>query len=385
MRWILALAFVAAFVLSLILTALIRRIALRLGFLDRPGGYRQHEKVTPFGGGLAIVLASGLTIVGCAALAYLWKLYPSILPISGELARYIEGAADTLPLLLYVLGGGLCIAFFGMWDDIRPFSAIPKLIVQIIIVTVLVVSSRIHLSAFIPVYWIQVVLTVGWIVLLTNSFNLLDNADGLSGTVAFICGAALMILAVQTGQLFVAGYVLALMGAVLGFLYFNFPPARIFMGDAGSMFIGYMLATSTVVADFLVHKPESANPLLPILMPLIIFAVPLYDTVSVVVIRRRHKKPLLLGDRNHLSHRLLRLGMSPRCMLLTIGLLTIATALGVTVPYGSPTWLICVPAVQALAIIIVIMELELASVKIEHEEPGSPPAGSDNAGSGGPG
>jgi len=367
MRTILALAFLVSFVASLFLTVIARRLALRLGFVDRPGGRKQHLAPMPKGGGFAIVLASCFLVLGSAALAYLWEREPSVLPVPPELQEDVARAARTLPLLLYILGGGLAVAFFGLWDDLRPLRPVQKLAAQLVIATVIVITSGMRISAFIPVDWIQVSITVAWIVLLTNSFNLLDNMDGLSGTVAFVCGAALLILTLQTAQFFIAGFVLALMGAVLGFLFFNFPPATIFMGDMGSMFIGYMLATATVLTTFV--NGARMNPLFPLMVPLIIFAVPLYDTLSVLAIRLRHKRPVMVGDRNHFSHRLHRLGMSPRRVLLTVGLITLATSLGATIPYGSSAWRVCVPAVQAVAVVCVIVLLELVSVEIHYDEP----------------
>lgn len=359
MRLILALAFVLAFAASLVLTALMRCVAQRIGFVDMPGGRKQHAGPMPRGGGVAIVLATCIVIFGAAAAAYALRRDPALWPVPGGLAEDVALAADKLHFLLYILGGGLAIAFLGLWDDIRPFRPVTKLICQFIIVSVIVVTSGMRINLFIPSDLAQVAVTVVWIVLLTNSFNLLDNMDGLSGTVAFICGGALLVLSLQTTQFFIAGFALALMGAVLGFLFFNFPPASIFMGDTGSMFIGYMLATAAVLTTFVTH--DQASPLFPLAVPLVLFAVPLYDTASVLVIRFRRHKPLLEGDRNHFSHRLLRLGMSARRVLVTVGLVTAATALGATVPYGSSTWRVVTPVIQALCVLAVVMLLEIVS------------------------
>ena len=359
MYTVLVLAFLAAFILSLILTVIIRKVAARIGFVDRPGGRKRHDRATPFGGGIAVCLGTSAIILGAAATAYLWKHHPSSFTVPDTIAEDVSLAYAKLPVLLCVLAGGLAIGIVGLVDDIRPVRPRTKLIFQFAIAIAVVAISGIRISAFIPAGFIQVALTVLWIVLLTNSFNLLDNMDGLSGTVAFICTGALLILAIQTMQYFIAGLLVALMGAILGFLLFNLPPAGIFLGDSGSMFVGYMLATATVLTTFL--SGRQTNPLFPLLVPAILFAVPLYDTVSVLAIRLRHKKPVMVGDQNHFSHRLERLGMSQRRVLLTIGLVTLATALGATLPYGSSSWRVFVPAVQALAIICVIIELELAS------------------------
>jgi len=370
MRAILILSFCVSLAASLVLTAAARRLAARWKFMDTPGGRRQHERPTPKGGGIAIALACCLTILGAALGASIIHQHPTLLGLPDSLADDVARAAAHLPLLLWLLGGGLVIALFGFWDDLRPFPPVPKLIVQFVIATTVVIGSGMRISIFIPSDAAQIAITVVWIVMLTNSFNLLDNMDGLSATVAFLCGGALLIVALQTTQFFIAGFLLALMGAALGFLFFNLPPASIFMGDTGSMFLGYMLAVATTLATFIVG--EHVNPFFPVLVPPIIFAVPLYDTLSVLAIRLHTGKPLLAGDRNHFSHRLLRLGMSPRRVLVTIGLVALATSLGATLPYGSATWRVVVPVVQAAAVVCVIMQLELAGA-----ESGPPKASND--------
>ena len=377
MRTILVVSCFLAAGISLVLTAVMRRLAPRLGLVDKPGGRKAHRQPTPFGGGVAIVAATCLVVGGAALTAAVLRRHPSLLPLSESMIQDVGLAVERLRMLLYVLGGGLLLALFGLWDDIRPKSPAAKFVVQLLVGIVLVATTpEVRISIVPPISWLrgpitlawlQGAATVVWIVVLSNAFNLLDNMDGLCGTVAFICGGALLILALQSGQFFIAGFVLALMGAVLGFLCFNFPPAGIFMGDMGSMFIGYMLATATVLASF--ADGGQANPLFPVVVPLIIFAVPLYDSVSVVAIRFHHGRPIMKGDQNHFSHRIRRLGMSVRRVLLTVALLTLATSLGATVPYGSAVWRAVVPAIAALCVVAVIMQLELVSVEVECPEP----------------
>ncbi|MFP4176666.1 MAG: glycosyltransferase family 4 protein [Planctomycetota bacterium] len=364
MRAILISALAAACGLSLVITRVVRHLSLRYGFVDEPGGRKKHERVTPQGGGVAIVLATSVTILAAAALPYLWHVYPGLMTVPETLAENMRLAARTLPLLVYILAGGLAIAFFGLWDDLRPFRPVTKLLCQFAIVTVIVVTSGIRVTLFIESDFLQCAVTVVWVVLLTNSFNLLDNMDGLSSILTVVCGGSLAILALQTGQFFVAGFVLCLVGAVFGFLFYNYPPASIFMGDTGSMFLGYMLATATTLTTFMAGPQQ--NPLFPALVPLIIFAVPLYDSASVVLIRLHHGRHLLAGDRNHLSHRLYRLGMSPGRVLATISLMAVATSLGATVPYGGPTWIVLVPVLQAGAALGVLLQLELFSTDVQY-------------------
>jgi UDP-GlcNAc:undecaprenyl-phosphate GlcNAc-1-phosphate transferase len=346
-------------VLSFLLTALMRKLAARIGFVDKPGGYKRHERPMPFGGGVVVCLVTCCTVLGATLLAHFWKQHPSLFPMPEVIAEDIGLAAGRLPLLLCILAGGLAMAVLGTVDDIRPVRPRTRLILQFVIATLVVVASGMRISAFVPNDIYQICVTVLWIVALTNSFNLLDNMDGVSATVAFVCAGALLILALQTMQFFIAGFLLVLMGAVLGFLFFNFPPAAIFLGDGGSTFIGYMLATATISTTFL--NKRQANPLFALLVPAIIFAVPLYDTLSVIAIRLYQGRPIMAGDRCHFSHRLQRLGKGPRRVLLTMGLMALATSIGATVPYGSSTWRILAPAIQAIAVVCVIIELELAN------------------------
>jgi UDP-GlcNAc:undecaprenyl-phosphate GlcNAc-1-phosphate transferase len=292
-------------------------------------------------------------------LSWLWARSPSLFGVPAGLEDDIARAAAKLPLLLEVLGGGLAMAAIGLWDDVRSMSPRRKLLLQVIVATAVALVPAVRITIFIRMPWVHVAVTAVWIVLLTNSFNLLDNMDGQSSLVAFLCGGALLALALQTGQFFIAGLLIALLGALLGFLLFNLPPASIFMGDAGSMFIGYTLAVATSLTSFMTDR--AVNPLFPVVVPLVIFAVPLYDVISVLAIRFDRGKPLLKGDRSHFSHRLMRLGMGDRMVLLTVGLTVLATSLGATIPYGSPAWRLVVPAVQAAAVILVIVQLELVS------------------------
>jgi UDP-GlcNAc:undecaprenyl-phosphate GlcNAc-1-phosphate transferase len=165
--------------------------------------------------------------------------------------------------------------------------------------------------------------TVLWIVLITNSFNLLDNMDGLCSGTVMISAAVLGIMAMQAGQAPLALSLCALSGACLGFLRWNMSPAKIFLSDAGSMFVGFLLATLSVVTTYF-HYRESV---LSVGVPFLILAIPLYDTASVIFIRLREKRNLLKGDTSHFSHRLVDLGMTHRQAVATIHLAALAIAL----------------------------------------------------------
>jgi UDP-GlcNAc:undecaprenyl-phosphate GlcNAc-1-phosphate transferase len=368
MRYALALSFCAAFLLSIVGVLIVRRLAVRLGFVDRPGGRKAHARPVALGGGLAIAVAACLPLLAVGVGALLLRARPGLVSVSDGLREPLQQAGNQAPRLLAVLGGAAAIVALGIWDDARHLSARTKLLGQVVVAVGVALVPGLRITMFIPHAWLHVLITVVWLVLLTNSFNLLDNMDGQSSVVAFLTAGALLIVALQTQQNFVAGMLLCLMGAVLGFLLFNLPPASIFMGDAGSMFVGYMLAVGTVLCSFTFSGDPGAvalafpqNPVFPVVLPLIIFAVPLYDSLSVMAIRFDQGRPLMEGDRSHFSHRLLRLGMSPRMVLSTVGCTVLATSLGATVPYGGELWRAVIPAVQAVAVLLVIVQLEWAT------------------------
>ncbi|MFO8007943.1 MAG: MraY family glycosyltransferase [Candidatus Brocadiia bacterium] len=363
LRWVLTAAFCVSFLLSLCLALLVRRWAHRWGLLDHPGGRKDHPNPVALGGGVAIMLGCTVPVLALGAAAWLWAQNPSLFALPQKLHSHVALAAERFPLLAALLAGGVAITALGLVDDVLHLGPRPKLVGQSVVAVAIALLPQVRITLFIEAAWAQVAVTAVWIVLLINCFNLLDNTDGQSGLVAFLTGGALVVLGLQTGQNFIAGLVLALMGAVLGFLLLNFPPASIFMGDAGSMFVGYMLAVSTTLATFITGA--RVNPFFPVLVPLVIFAVPLYDTLSVLAIRFHTGRPLMRGDRNHFAHRLLRLGLSERMVLLTIGLMVVATAPGATIPYGSSTWQVLVPATQAGAVVCIIMILEVASARLK--------------------
>ncbi len=210
-------------------------------------------------------------------------------------------------------------------------------------------------------YWLTALITVFWIVGLTNAFNFLDNMDGLSAGVAAISVGLLAIVTGYIGDYFVAGFLVCLLGALLGFLVFNWPPASVFMGDAGSYFIGFLIGVMTVLSTY--TKP--GLPEIAIAAPLCVLAVPLYDSATVIVIRLSRGRSPFEADRNHFSHRLLRLGMSGRQALLTIYLVTLATGLGALSLYPLsdryPGLAALVTGAQVASLLGVVAILEVAA------------------------
>jgi len=196
-----------------------------------------------------------------------------------------------------------------------------------------------------------------WLVAITNAFNFLDNMDGLSAGVAAICAVALLGASASMGQVFVSSLLCLLLGALLGFLPHNFPPAKVFMGDAGSTVIGFLLAVASCLTTYV--RPGQTYYLYGVFVPLVLMAVPLYDMVSVITLRLRERKNPMVGDRRHFSHRLVRRGMKVPAAVLTIYLCTAATAISASLLANvtGNTAAILVFC-QTIAILLIIAVLE---------------------------
>jgi len=325
----------------------LRRLAPQWGLVDKPGLRKVHAHPTPFGGGIAIWAGVVLPLaVGQAALE-LWSRSHGENPSSARLdfsmfgdwgtrlAEFVEphlpGLVEQSADLWFLLAGGTVLMLLGWADDARKLDWKLRLAVEFVVAGAVVFGRGWKLTLFIDWPVLTGVISVLWIVALVNSFNMLDNMDGLAGGVAAIAASILAVVLLMTPdpashqpQLFVAGFLFVLVGALVGFLFHNRPPARIFMGDAGSYFIGYCLAVTTILATF------SGGGLPPhaILAPLCVLAVPLYDLVSVICIRLGTGHSPFEGDTNHFSHRLVSLGLTKPQAVLTVYLTTAACGLG---------------------------------------------------------
>jgi UDP-GlcNAc:undecaprenyl-phosphate/decaprenyl-phosphate GlcNAc-1-phosphate transferase len=294
------LLFAASFSLVGILTPLMRRVALTYGVIDTPTeAHKTHKHPIPYLGGVAIVLGVFVVSYGASLLS--------------------NFSASTFWLASSVLVPAFLMSIVGLIDDIRRLSPWSRFLVQnaIGVFSAVVLVSTETIGS--PTGWsiLDVALTVFWIVGLTNAINFFDNLDGgASGTVA-ISSAFLFLLAFQNEQILISALALVLTGATLGFLIWNRPPARIYMGDAGALFLGLLLASLTIRLE-----PNPINKWASFTIPIFLVAIPILDT-SVVVIKRllRGTSPFQ-GGRDHLSHRLVRLGLSKRQAVISLWLLT---------------------------------------------------------------
>lgn len=351
--WIAAVA--GPLIISAVLCAWVRVWARRRGFVDLPGGHKAHAAPVPLGGGIAVFAATSAAVVGGILVAVamdldLWpRGWPALHP------AWVGGIRARAAQALGILAGAAGIFALGLLDDRRALRAGPKLLVQIAVAlwTVIVLDIRaLEMLGSVP----SAVLSVLWIVIVTNAFNFLDNMDGLSAGAAIIAGGVFAAAATLNGQVFVPMFTLVLVGAAGGFLIHNFPPARLYMGDAGSLVIGYLISTMTILTTF--HDPARGPWPIEALIPLVVLAVPLYDFFSVIVLRLRAGSSPLSGDRRHFSHRLLGRGLGPRGALLTVYCATAATGLGaILLPRLDAAGAVLVFA-QTLLIVLLIALLE---------------------------
>ncbi len=343
-----------AFLLSNLLVPLTRRVALALKVLDYPGEHKRHREPMPLLGGVAVFLTL-LGMIGghLAALPWLQRqeLVRQFFP---EVLAKFETLALVLPTLGTILAGSVIVLLTGLADDLSGprFPAWAKLLGQIA-AAALVVATGVRVLLFGAHPWLAALVTLVWIVGVSNAFNLLDNMDGLATGVAIICSLLLWLITTALGEFYIGLFLSALIGALAGFLVHNFPPARLFLGDAGSLLIGYVLGVITVLASYIAPEEKIRNQWFAPFMPVIVLGLPLYDMASVIWIRWRGGRPIYRGDRSHLSHRLVELGMSEREAVGTIYLLTFCLGASALLLRDATPMLTVLALGQVVAIIAV--------------------------------
>ncbi len=349
-----------AFFIVLLATPLAARVAWKTGMIDVPQRHKAHSKPTPLLGGSAILAAVMGPSLLALALVRIWAHSPpeSLPPdwlVPHNLSVHIAGAAAKTPMALGILLGAVLLHIVGLIDDRRNLGPWTKLGAQGLVAAMVVVLFDVRVMTYAG-KGISIAASILWIVAITNSLNFLDNMDGLCAGVAAICCAALLGASAAMGQVFVSAWLCLLLGALLGFLVYNFPPAKIFMGDAGSMVIGYFLAVLTCMTTYV--APGQPFHLYALFAPIVLLAVPIYDTASVLFIRIKEGRNPMVGDRRHFSHRLLRRGMGVRSVVLTIYCCTVATAVAASLlPHADTIGAILIFA-QTLAILAVFALLE---------------------------
>lgn len=341
------------------MTWVCRRAAARLGQVDRPGHRKIHDRPIPVTGGVAIFWAIVLPMLAVIGAAW-WlptDVWRSIAPAATD---HLPGLRSQTAMGLALIGCLAALHAVGVIDDRRHLGPVLKLVIQLAAAGVLAALFEVRLLTLLgePM---SILVTVLWFAAITNAFNFLDNMDGLSGGVATICAALLLACALLSGQWFVAGVLALLIGALLGFLAFNFPPASIFMGDGGSLVIGFVLAFCSVRVTYteLSADPLAAPHWWAVLTPLVVLAIPLYDLASVTLIRLSQGKSPFVGDTQHFSHRLVQRGLTRPAAVVVIYACTLAAGLGgVLLTQVDRAWQAGLIAGQTGAVLIMLALLE---------------------------
>jgi len=292
--------FVVSYVLVGALTPLMRKIAISKKIFDKPNSeHKSHTKPVPYLGGVAIIFGVVIT-------SYL-TLFLSPFTV------------NNFWLATSVLAPAIALGMIGLWDDIKNLNPLPRFIGQSIagLVIAAILISGDNLGNPTGLASIDILISVIWVVGICNSINFFDNLDGgASGTVA-ISAVVLTYLALSTDQSFIAALSLVIAGSTLGFLIWNKTPARIYMGDAGALFLGVLIATLTVR-----FEPKTESTLGSFATPLLLLAIPILDTTVAVLSRLRRKISPFQGGRDHLSHRLVRAGFSRKLSAIILWSLT---------------------------------------------------------------
>jgi len=317
------LTFILALLLALYGVPLARRAALQFNVVDRPDGRLKHQSApVPYLGGLAVYLAFLIS-----------------------LAFTFEFRQDVLGLVL----GGTLIVMVGLIDDFGVLKPWPKLIGQLIAVFVLIRSGiRIEIAAFPD--WLDLLLTMLWMIGIINAVNIIDVMDGLAGGVSVIACVWLFVVAVANQDMMVAVMLAALAGSLVGFLRYNFPPASIYLGDAGSLFVGFMLGALAMIGKYTVVNPVA------VLTPVLILGVPVFDTLFVMYVRWLRGLPMFLGSHDHFALHLRQWALSvPQVVVLSYVVALLVGGIGVLSMFVSFfTALGLIGTMMALAIVVAL-------------------------------
>ncbi|MGM9943338.1 MAG: glycosyltransferase family 4 protein [Lysinibacillus sp.] len=320
------------FIASLIITPLVRKLAFRIGATDKPNHRKVHQKIMPRLGGLAIFISF---LIGMAIL------------------RPQDDQIGTMAVLL----GACIIVVIGILDDMYELSAKVKFIGQILAALVVVLGGvqvdyiNLPFGGGIELGVLSIPLTILWIVGITNAINLIDGLDGLAAGVSAIALITISGMAMLKGDMFVLSISTILIGSIIGFLKYNFHPAKIFMGDTGALFLGFMIAVLSL-------SGFKNVTVLSLIIPIIILGVPISDTFFAIIRRIVNKQPLSAPDKSHLHHCMLRLGYSHRQTVLIIYAMAASFGLAAFIFSMSTVW-------GAMLIVgVILLSIEVFAEKV---------------------
>lgn len=355
-----------ALIISLPATAVLIRFGRRLGAMDSPGvaGHVKQLRTVPNIGGIAVWLGIAApllaAIVGLLVVDHDWLIerLPQLQP---HLDRLLHGDDDTRASIAAAGALLVCITalhIVGVIDDRRSLGPWPKLLVQLAAAAALVIWFDVRLLTLLGTVP-SIIVTILWIVAVANAINFIDNMDGLCGGVTVVAATLFMIAALVNAQWFIAATLALMIGSSLGFLVFNFPPARIFLGDGGSLVLGFLLGVLTARTTY--YHPGLGGGWYAVFMPVVVLAIPLYDFVTVTVIRITQGRSPFVGDQQHFSHRLVQRGLSRRAAVIIIWAMTAVTGIGGISLGQLKGWQAVLVGVQTLFMLLVVALLEHAT------------------------
>jgi len=306
-------AFTGAFLTTLLALPLWRKWCLRVNLVDDPGQRKIHDAPVPLAGGFAVLTGILLPLVTGAIFL---KLGIVKIPFASLIVHGINRRAIELAVIVF---GAIAITVLGWLDDKHELKPLPKFTGQLLVAVAVALACK-RITLFVPSLTFSYAITILWLLTVINAFNFMDNMNGLCAGLGAIGALLFAIIAASNGEYLVALIAFLMCGALIGFLPWNFPNARAFLGDAGSHLVGYLLAVMAILPHF--YTKQNPRPL-AVLSPLLVLAVPLADLAWVVLLRTRARKPFWIGDTNHLSHRLVRAGFSQTHAVLVIWLIAV--------------------------------------------------------------
>jgi len=304
-------AFAGAFAVTLFVLPYWSDWCVQKKLVDDPGARKIHDKPVPLAGGLAVLTGILATLLAGLFFAAASIKDPHILPpiAYGFNRRAIELGAIAL--------GAIAITFLGWLDDKHELKPLPKFIGQFLIALLVAVACK-RITLFVHSEIFSYAITILWILTVVNAFNFMDNMNGLCAGLGALGALLFALIAATNGEYLVALTGFLMCGALAGFLPWNFPDAKAFLGDSGSHLVGYLLAVMAILPHF--YTKQNPNKL-AVLSPLLVLAIPLIDLTQVVILRTLNRKPFWIGDTNHLSHRLVRAGLSRTRTVLVLWLI----------------------------------------------------------------
>ncbi|MEC2181899.1 MraY family glycosyltransferase [Bacillus spizizenii] len=321
-------AFIVSLLTVLIITPIVKRIAIKIGAVDQPSNRKVHDKIMPRMGGLAIFI--------------------------GVVAGVLASGIYTETRMTAITVGAFIIIVIGILDDKYQLSAKVKFLIQLG-VAIMIVSTGLKMDFFsVPFLaerfelgWLAYPLTVLWIVGITNAINLIDGLDGLAAGLSVIGLSTIAVMALSGGKVLILSLSLVVIASTLGFLFYNFHPAKIFMGDTGSLFLGYSISILSLLGLY------KSVTLFSIVIPVIILGVPIFDTTFAIIRRILNKQPISAPDKSHIHHRLMAFGLSHRMSVIVIYLIGFIFSICAIVLKSATIWF----SLFIIFILIIFMQI----------------------------